>query len=125
LLAEREIDHSGGVAGGWVYCWGYELGLEQSRLLKQDPLVKVGHTGNHYADRIRTQVRGVWCPDAPRVLRAYRVTNSARVESEVHRLLKSAGRHHCRAGGTEWFRVQADELDAVVLKAIANLADHQ
>lgn len=125
LTAEREIDHSLDTGSGWVYCWGYEMVLEQSRALSRDPLVKIGHTTNHYVDRIRAQVRGVACPDAPKVLRAYRVLNSAQVESEVHRLLKQDGRHHWRAGGTEWFVVHADALDQIVDQAVATVTNRK
>lgn len=111
LVAEREL-HFG--SGGWLYCYGYEEALRHSAALGETPLIKVGHTSGDYQERIRMQVRGTEIPDVPRVLRAYKVTDSAVVEGRVHRLLKQRGLHHRRAGGAEWFRVQVDVIDEII-----------
>lgn len=113
LKAEREIEFG---SGGWVYAYGYEEDLEQRKILGREPLIKVGYTSNHYAQRIAAQARGTEVPDAPRVLRAYSVSDPARIEAEIHSALKQEDRHHRRAGGSEWFRVTVDRLDEIVEK---------
>jgi hypothetical protein len=96
LRADRELVYG---SGGWIYAYGFEEALKFSSLLDQDPLLKVGHTGGHYADRVAAQVRGTEVPDAPHIVRAYQVCDSAMVEAEIHRRLKAKGLHHRRAGG--------------------------
>ena len=104
--------------GGWVYAYGYEEDLEHCELLGREPRIKVGYTGGDYVQRINTQTRGTGVPDVPRILRAYQVGNPSLIEAEVHRRLKAAGRHHRRAGGSEWFRLTVEVLDGVVLEVV-------
>jgi hypothetical protein len=111
LVAEREVLLA---EGGWVYCYSYEVMFRQAQALGDVPLLKIGHTAGHYADRIRAQVRGTEIPDSPLVLRAWRVSDSSRFEATVHERLKNAGSHHHRAGGSEWFYVQLEALDALI-----------
>ena len=111
LRADEELVYG---SGGWIYAYGFEEALKFSDLLGQEPLLKIGHTGGHYADRVAAQVRGTEVPDAAHILRAYQVHESASFEAELHRRLKATGCHHRRAGGAEWFRVTAQVLDSVV-----------
>jgi hypothetical protein len=76
--ADRELVYDN---GGWIYAYGFEESLKFSSLLGQEPLLKVGHTGGHYADRVAAQVRGTEVPDAPHILRAYQVRESAFIEA--------------------------------------------
>jgi len=111
LKAEKELYYG---EGGWIYVYGYEENLRYSERFAEAPLLKVGHTSGEYTARIRAQVRGTEIPDCPRVLRAYRVIDSASVESVVHGKLKREGFHHRRAGGSEWFKVDVIRLDEIV-----------
>ena len=97
---------------GSTVSYGYEEALAHSELLGKEPLIKIGHTSGHYAQRVAAQARGTEVPDSPRVLRAYQVVDSYRTEVEIHKRLKAEGRHHRRAGGAEWFRVSVARLDA-------------
>lgn len=100
--------------GQWLYAYGFENDLRYAEMQGELPRLKVGHTTGSYQERIRHQVRSTEVPDSPRVLRAYEVSNSGAVESEVHRRLEKEGCHYRRAGGSEWFTVEVSRLDSIV-----------
>lgn len=115
LVAQKEIVYGD---GGWLYAYSYELAYKHSIELAQVPLMKVGHTSGDYKQRIADQVNATAVPDAPIVLRAYRVSDSFATEQMVHSRLVSKGCHHQKAGGTEWFLIRVDELDQVVSEVV-------
>lgn len=112
-VARNEFElHSGGAEWVYVYTTARELKLYEENAVR--PLLKVGSTRAHYAERIAAQAGSTAAHSTLVCLHACRVLSGTLLERKVHKALKAQDRHVKDVPGIEWFDATPEEVEKLL-----------
>jgi hypothetical protein len=120
-VAQNEFElHPSGTEWVYVYTTARELKLFEEKQIR--PLLKVGSTRGHYADRIAAQAGSTAAHSTLVCLHACRVLSGVSLERKVHKALKAQDRHVKDVPGIEWFDATPEEVEKL-LRALGEAED--
>lgn len=119
--AQNEFElHPEGTEWVYVYTTARELSLYREKSIR--PLLKVGSTRAHYAERIAAQAGSTAAHSTLVCVHACKVMSGGELERRVHRALKAQNRHVKDVPGIEWFDATPEEVE-VLLRSLGDAED--